>query len=385
MRMSLCCCGQADGCFTCRIPNNIDLKNINLNFGSRVESGIEDGAGSAGGAYSGFATGVIGASFVNTWNATQRQFIPPDIPSSVQLRRRGLTPAVPGPIRLEQGIGQSGTNGLCQWLWNDILAYHWVYHGGAYDVNDGGVFVPDFDWKHTWIDGVMENTLIYTPENSYDPSSPWERIGIGLSDSRIGTCFITPQSSGFCPVDRRWLGLTSSVYSSACLSTETGYTPYSRTNSPSCLPAYPVLFKPNFSGIDSQQFWVLRIQYAFNRSEIKSGVAVYEAGATGYPAHSRRFHNPYPPVIQGIHPIEFGGWDNYTGNDETLYPNQPLSSGFAAGQAACVYAKKINCDTDFNGDPVTLQFSHHEYECGPAWQVQLDSVPPTVEISFNEV
>ena len=151
----LCCCGKTDGCFLCTLPNDVDLTNVNISFPSRIETGISDATGSAGGTYTGFNTG-LGASFSSTWSTLQKQMIAPEIPAHITLRRRGVTPAVPGPIRLETGIGYNSALGVCQWLWNDIRAYHWVYHGGAYDTNDGGVFTPDFDWKHTWVPGVLE-------------------------------------------------------------------------------------------------------------------------------------------------------------------------------------------------------------------------------------
>jgi hypothetical protein len=75
-----------------------------------------------------------------------------------------------------------------------------------------------------------------------------------------------------------------------------------------------------------------------------------------------------------------GGWD------DTPPPRiEPWSSasGYNTGSAACMYAKPVDCEADFNGDPITLEFNQHSFECLPNYRYRMASVPSTVELALD--
>jgi len=378
MRMSMCCCGTLDGCTNCRLPVDLSLANITLNFPSAVDTGITTGTGTISYSSSG-STGYGGAPWSSSSEETQTQYISPAFGSAVQLRKRGLTPGGAA----ETGLGYDGAAGFCQWLWNDVRVTEWDYHRSAHDVNDGGSHGSAY-WEHTYIPQVLTSIRTYTPLNATDSTSPWNRVVDGYSGTTTG-CVITPTPSctvyytyrGY--VTTLWAYNVSQLYTYARLQLVYGYPPNTQTYTPSCSDPYTLLFKKATSAVSGGGlFWVLTLYSSVNRSSSSEG-EVNVAGGYDFPDD---FTIPggvtFPPVIQGIGNTTIGGWDNSgAGTSGTTTGGWPAASG------SCVYAKFVDCDADLNGDPIVLEFNQHLNECGTNQYFQFASVPSTVELVLD--
>jgi len=373
MFMGLCCCGFLETCTQCRTKTSavVDMTNLTLTFGTAPDVGVTPGSDTF--------TYTIACTFPclsrsdTTEDQTQLTLDSP--PQTLQLRQRGLQAGA-----LQTGYGYDSTSGVCQWLWNDVRGYKIVWHSGNYDINDGGIFVPDADYKHTWVPGVHEIIEEYTPVNAIDSTSPWNRVESDPSDSRIGTCFITPPAMGGCTTNYKWNSHYSRVYSSLCLTIKRGHPPYSQTVSPSCSDPYDVLFKENTNTeTPGQMFWVLTSFHDVTRYVQYYGSTFLDGGLA--PDYTRYYDVVKPAVTTQIRAGSIGGWNNARPSGSY----GPTQTGFPSAASGYVWAKTIDCETDFNGDPIVLELSHRLNECGNNQYFPWAAVPETVEITIDDL
>ena len=344
MRMSLCCCGTLDGCTQCRIPSDLSLANITLNFPTAVSTGITTGTATISRSDSG-STGFGGALWTSSEDEDQEQFIAPAIPETLQLRQRGYK----APSVLETGLGYDpAINSVCQWLWNDAVVSEWDYHPSVYDVNDGGSHAARY-WLHAHVPQVLDLVRAYTPLNASDSTNPWERVIDSFSGSTTG-CSITPTPScyawyngGFVPV---WTDYRTILHSYARLTVVAGQ-------------------------------WVLTLYSSANRTSVVSGSVEVAAGGATFPeAYTINTGRAFPPGVQAIGTATIGGWNNnISGSGST--------SGQAVTIASCTFKKNIDCSSDFDGLPITLSFYEHLYAGSGPDKFQMSSVPSTVELVLD--
>ena len=346
----LCCCGELEACTECSIPSEADLTAVTCKFPTPLITGITNAS----------CSGSYDPAADVTYSWTQNQYTPDEFGETVRLRKRSSLS--------ETGYGYVPSAGLCQWLWNDPTIYQFVYHHGWYDLCDGQPpSVPQN--LRAYYPPTMDVTS-YAPVNSSDASSPWNRVLIPNTDPRIGTCLSVPPCCQSTSQNYRWLSRDAVVGSKIVLYVARGKPPGTVNSHVSCRPDRPLIFSASNTS-DSILFWVLKVYQEVQRSYLVNATALLSNGTIN------QFGNAYPPAALNVPAVECGGWDNTTAG----------ATGFTNGHLTAVseatYAKPVNCDQDFDGNPIVLDFDLLTSECSSSGVVIPPSLPTTMEIYID--
>ena len=271
---------------------------------------------------------TTGDAVCNTYN--------PDIGAigpSKTLRRR--------PNAFAHGYGQKSGSSDCQWLWNDPLAVQslWLYPN-FFNCGSGPA-----------VTAFVRDSTPYVPVNAIDATSPWDRVLIPNPDYECGTCYCAPAT---CTTARqRYRCGNFQYYSSAVL--------YILEAGPPNATA-PIISYPTGSG--GHWYWVVDFQalnavsWSFNSDNRLTREAMSSAGVWGVD-----LTNTTP---------NFGG-RNIGG---IAY------DGFSETNLRLQYAKEIDCNEDFEGDPITLTLDRYFQQFDDRTYV-LDTYPSTVTITLT--
>lgn len=203
-------------------------------------------------------------------------------------------------------------SGACQWLWSDVRTVATVMKDGLFN-----------------FDPQLEET-VYEPLNATDPTNPWNRVILPVTDARCGTSF--------------WQCVNSNV---------TGY-----GVSALLAPAKITVTNPALGYFDfddaGEWHWLLTISNAIARSAINYYVGVvaeqlsYHVASAmvsrvtpnGYTMKSAFDMRNTASGVSSIPPYRYG-----------------LSGFFPRGGGVLHYIRPLDCDTDFEGDPLTLTYA----------------------------
>jgi len=356
----LCCCNQ-DFCTDCSAAQNINFYEVTARFPTPSRTGFSNAT----------CSGSFNPAAGVTHSWTQFQTVRPDFPQTVRMRKR----ATGGTIQdwgtnPEFGYGRHSLAGKCQWLWNDPVVFQYTHHDGMYDICDGQPpSVPAHD--RPYYPPVIEWTT-YVPENPNDSSDPWGRVVLPLSDPRPGTCVVTP-SCCETNVIMKWRGFSLIQCSYIHLMYFRGYPPGSILYQPACVPARPYLFYPS-AETSHPFYWVMTVRQTVQRAYIVNTHAVLSNGVTLLGG------SVLTPGAGGIPAAECGGWDNAYRQQSQQWVI-PLGAQIADNHLQ--YVKMVNCERDFDGNPVVLDFDYSRSECAIGGQFHMASAPSTMEIEFN--
>jgi hypothetical protein len=194
--------------------------------------------------------------------------------------------------------------GVCEWLWSDCRNVKTV--------------MRDFQFNDS---PVLEQTL-YEPVNADDPENPWNRVYTPFSDSRCN------EPGWFCLT-----GAQTNVINSASLSlvrlTESG----------------------EFA-VDGVLHWYLMVNVVIGRSAINHFIETI-------PAQS--IYNSSVNGVNRVTPVGYtmrSAYDIYDVNvGATATPPYRWNGAqfFPLGAGVLAYVRRVNCDTDFGGSPITLR------------------------------
>lgn len=275
-------------------------------------------------------------SFAYVGGTGEVHFYVPDISavggSDKMLRKRRATDIF--------GYGMLSGSSLCQWLWNDVVAIPSLWLWPNF-INCG--IGPA-------VDAEIDEGTPYTPENATNPSWPWDRVFVTNPDSRCGDCYCAGCSSGDARAHYRCGNMRTRT--SACLYIQEGGAPSG---------GFPTVGSGYF-------YWVFKfaastaVQSMYNRTFIPDVQSeVHEASS-----YAGTFG------IDKVISINLGG--EVVGNnafDEAV-----------PSIVTVMYAKEIDCETDFNGSPVTIPFWEIISPSSTITLV-LDTYPSSVEIEFQ--
>jgi len=235
------------------------------------------------------------------------------------------------------GYGQKTGSSDCQWLWNNPTAMQSIVLDPNFCVCAGATSPP-------CVSSLSTESAPYTPVNASDSTSPWDRVIIANPDYLCGTCYCTGCGSIVANPRGHYYCGNLVYYSAGVLYiAESGAT----------YGAAP------YSGY---WYWVFDFK---------------AVGACSW-SYNRIQHPNYP--FEGYPELHRAGW------------TQPNFGGRVVGGCALDglhpsivtlrYAKQINCNTDFEGTPVTIPFHQYLDQTGP-YTYAMITYPSSVSIELS--
>lgn len=273
-----------------------------------------------------------GDAVVNTYN--------PDIGAigpSKTLKRRPNSSAF--------GYGQKTGSSDCQWLWNDpiVVPSMWLWP------NFLNCNSPFFPWPYT--SAIVTDGTPYVPVNAIDSTSPWDRQLITNPNYLCGTCYCTGCGSMTANPRGHYRCGNFAYYSSAVLF-------IMESGPPNALP--PII---PYTG-SGHWYWVMDfkafngVSWSYNSDTLITRTAMSAAGTWAID-HVNATPNFGGRSIGGI---------SYDGASEL--------------SVTLEYAKEIDCDTDFEGTPITLPFDRY-FSQSSAITYVVDTYPASVAITLT--
>ena len=235
------------------------------------------------------------------------------------------------------GYGQKVGSSDCQWLWNNPLAVSDV----LLSPNFCGCFGES---TPGCVSAFVTTPAAYIPVNAIDSTSPWDRVIPPNSDYRCGTCYCTGCGSILANPRGHYVCKDLIYYSSGVLYiAESGVT----------YGAAP------YSGY---WYWVFDFK---------------ATGAFSW-SYNRIQHPNYP--YEGYQEIHNAGLvqQNFSGR---VVGGCALDGGHPTA-VTLRYAKRINCDTDFEGTPVTIPFHQYLDQVG-IYTYTMATYPSSVSIELT--
>lgn len=233
-----------------------------------------------------------------TWEGTQYFKSPNNIPTTLSLWQK--------PDVVVNGFGSDGGSSVCSWLWNDVEIYNTVGHRVA-------------------LFGTQVNSEIivetpYEPVNAADAENPWNRVIIPSTDSRCGTKVIS--AAGTEAV--RWECYSMPVYTALHLRITT-------------VPPSPAIV------------WEMRVFVAFGTTQVTNRDWVFGENDE---------YDAVAPIVatllpDGVTPVKLPA------GEYSCFP--AIGTAYVNGAGFAIYRKAVDCNADFNGDPVVLFFDEDGY------------------------
>lgn len=247
------------------------------------------------------------------------------------------------------GYGQKVGSSECQWLWNDVLAAPSLWLWPNF-LNCNSPFFPP---PYTPAD-IRDGTP-YVPVNAIDSANPWDKVLIANPDSDCSNCFCAGCGSmGGNPRGHYRCG-NIVYYSAGSLYIVEGGAP----------AGSPPIYTPIGTG---HYYWIFEFKAAGGASwKYNKNVAT---GAS--------------PVVRTA-----GGSGGTLGTDLLVTPD--LGGHVVGGIAfdathesliTIQYAKEIDCETDFEGNPIVIPFDKVIDETSDLSYV-MDSYPSSVTIELQ--
>lgn len=244
------------------------------------------------------------------------------------------------------GNGMLTGGSLCQWLWNDVTAIPSLWLWPNFLNCNSPFFPPPYTEAE-----IAEGTP-YTPENATNASWPWDRVFVANPDALCSTCYCSGCGSMSANPRGHYRCGNMRVFTAACLYIYQGGAPSG---------GFPTVGTGHY-------YWVLKytastcVSSTYNRTLAASGIsethlATSNAGTLG---------------IDTLFPPDFGG-ELVGGN---LFDATPQAL------VTVMYAKEVDCSSDFDGTPVTIPF----WEIiGPSndLTLTLDTYPSSLTIEFQ--
>lgn len=238
------------------------------------------------------------------------------------------------------GYGQKTGSSDCQWLWNDPIAVPsmWLYPNFT---NCGsGSAVP----------GSISDGTPYVPVNAIDSASPWDRQLIANPDYLCSTCYCSGCGSFLGNPRGHYMCGNILYYSSAVLYIIEG-------GAPAGSPPY---YNPAGSG---HWYWILDFKAfgGWSWSYNSDSLLQRQAGSSG-----------------GTWGISYFAMPSFGGH---VVGGTALDGAFES-LVVLQYAKEIDCDTDFEGTPITLPFSRYFDPTGSLTYL-VDTYPSSVTVELT--
>ena len=322
MNIGGCCCSPPFECIPdCPKSGNFTYDNIKLNMEAPTYSLFTD---------SDSFRYKVGDAVANVYNPDVEEIGP-----SKDLRKRPNTSA----FGYGQRVGSSG----CLWLWNNPIAVpsKWLYQNF---LNCNSPFFPLPYTPSSITDGTS-----YVPVNAVDSTDPWDRVLIANADTDCDDCFCA--GCGTMSLNPRGhYRCGNIIYYTA------GSLYIIESGAPAGSPPYYT------AGGSGYLYWVFEFKvmsnwsWSFNTDTQFTRTAMSGAGTFG---------------------IDLTNQPNFGGQSV----GGVALDGAHPSIAIVQYAKAIDCDTDFEGDPVVIPFNSYVDKFSDI-TITLDTYPTEVSIEL---
>ena len=243
------------------------------------------------------------------------------------------------------GYGQRVGTSDCQWLWNNPLAVpsKWLWPN-----------FPNCTGGTGYVLASVTDSSPYVPANAVDATSPWDRVLLANPDYDCGTCYC-PGCGSMLGNPRGHYRCGNIIYYSA------GVLYIVESTAPAGSP--PIYPGPITGG--GHWYWVFdfkaygNISWSYNSDNRIVRTAVSGAGTWGIDGTN------FEP--------DFGG---------RVVGGRSLDSDGQESIVILQYVKEIDCDTDFEGSPITLPLDK-VYNDPAARYFIMDTYPASVSIELT--